>query len=275
MANKRQSRADQRAQSKAVAKRTAITRQEEQQYVLNDAKMRAEIATCDDSPNLAAEFVLVRQIIQRMIDDGLPAAAQLPFIKIEESLVRSMLAMGLQLTMLIPSGSLKDAACAIASAVDHAFAIHSPNEREAAVEWLKEKLGEALLDDTEREEQITMPPVKQVYRFDQAPASANLSLGGSLRLLRFYIQQALDSGDWDFVLLLIKQLITSSHTQLSLAKVEGLLVSREVSRRMIDEFISLASLSISTFAPDLFDTIIDSVRETIAGPPQQTYRIAQ
>jgi hypothetical protein len=267
MASKRELAAIERANNKKLAKR--VSHESEQRYMLAD---QTALDAADDSPNLQSEFVLVRQIIQRMIDQGLAPQARLPFIALETKLAQSMLAMGLQLSILVPAGSLRDAAKLIAGAVDESLAIHAPGERAAAAKWINERLVTLLLDDAD-DQPIALPAAKQIYRFNQAPASSNLSLGGSLKLLRFDIQGAIDAGNWDFVLLLIGQLLKSAQVQLSLAKVEGLLVSQSVSRRMTLEMTTLASKCITQFAPDSFDLVIDEVRSRVMGPTKQQYRI--
>jgi hypothetical protein len=276
MASKRQIAADQKAQSKALAKKQASNLQPEQRFLI-DAQQ--ELDACDDSPNLLAEFVLTRQIIQYLVDTGADRRLLPPWFKLEESLSRCIISTGLQLSILIPHASLRDAAIVIANAADDAFRLHAPEVRAEAIEWLKNKLGETLLNDDLRSDElnlVALPPAKEVYEFEgMKPASPNLSLGGSLKLMRWYIKQALKDKDWNFVLLLVKQVEADSRTQLSLAKTEGLLVSKESSSRIMNEMTRLASAAIERFAGEKFEPMIDHVRDRVCGPPKTTYEITQ
>lgn len=277
--NARDVERDQKAQAKAIARKPkaiTITKTEEQQYHLRLKKDRAKLDACDDSPNLASELLLVRQLIQRSITDNADPKLILPWIKLEESVARSIIAMGGQLALLIPHATLFDAARVYTAAVDEAMAVHAPERKAEAVEWLKKKLGALLLEDAEQTNAISLPPAKQHYKLPGKkvpPASPNLSLGGSIRLLRFYIQEALTAGDVDFCLMLVKQLQNTATTQLSLAKIEGVLVSTDASRRMIQSMTDIASLCISRFAPADFNQIIDDVGARITGRAQQEYEI--
>ena len=274
--SKRQNKADAKATTRAIAikNKQVLARPAEQSYKLAAAKDQADVDACDDSPNLMAEFVLIRKIIQHFLLTDRPSHEQLPWLKLEESLARSIIAMGVQLSLLVPHTTLRDGAVCIAQAVDDALAIHAPDVRAKAVEWLKTRMGETLLDTDEETTMVDMPEAKQVYRFE-GTASPNLSLGGSLKLMRWHIQRALDKSEFLFVENLLKQTVKTAQTQLCLAKAEGLLVTGEVSRRMSLEMTGHASACIKKFAPQLYDQIIDDVRERVMGPPKTTYRIEQ
>lgn len=277
--NKRLVTRDQRAQAKAVARKTELSTQAapEQRYRLPLAEQEKQVDACDSSPNLTSEFVLVRRIVQYLLNEQADPRLIAPWLTIESSLATSILSTGIQLRDLTAASSLRDFAVVLRDEVARALDMYAPDVKDDAIEALGGRLGETLLRDEEsRSNLVHLPEAKQQYEFPVESASPNLSLSGNLKVLRFLLQGAIDEQDWQFAAAIVKKIQQSAATQILLARSEGILLSGEVSRRITHELIAQASNIIREYAPTQFEPVIDTVKDVIFGRfAQQEYQIGQ